>query len=408
MCWLIRIIVCNLGTMEKPARVLHIHVMPVISGSGINTYLSMVGVDRARYEVEFACGPDGPLNDMAMDAGIAFHPVRNFVQPISPFNDFRALRQLIRIIRRGKYQIVHTHNSKGGILGRIAAWWCRVPVIIHTIHGFAFHDSETAFRKRLFIFLERRAAKMADKLIAISQPLQDWGLRLGIGKPAQYTKIYSGIEIEKFRIDVDVRALRQQFGIGAHDFVIGLVAKLWDGKGHITAIDSLPQILAKVPHAKLVFVGEGYLRPALEAHAAKLGVEQHVVFTGFRTDIAELNAMFDLSILISDFEGMGRVLLEAMVMGKPVVATNVGGIPDVVVDGKTGYLVAPGDPPALAEAVLKLALDPQLRSSMGAAGQQRITEQFSAATMVRKIVEVYEEQIRLKLPNFFPGPSLGR
>jgi glycosyltransferase involved in cell wall biosynthesis len=391
--------------MEKPAKVLHIHVMPVISGSGINTWLSMVGVDPGRYQVEFACAPDGPLNDMTIAAGIPFHPVKSFVQPIRPIRDLRALWQLIRIIRQGKYQIVHTHNSKGGILGRLAAWWCRVPIVIHTIHGFAFHDSEPLWRRRLFIFLERRAAKMAHKLIAISQPLQDWGLRLGIGKPEQYTKIYSGIEIEKFRIPVDVPRLRKDLGLAETDFVFGLVAKLWDGKGHMTAIEALPRILEEAPNARLVFVGDGYLRPALEAHAKKFGVEKQVVFTGFRKDIAELNAMFDLAILISDFEGMGRVLLEAMVMGKPVIATNVGGIPDVVRDGRTGFLIPPGDPAKLAEKVIQLARDPGLRQSMGAAGEQRITEQFSAATMVRKIVEVYEEQLRLRLPEFGTGQT---
>jgi glycosyltransferase involved in cell wall biosynthesis len=383
---------------EAKLKVLHVHVMPVVSGSGINTYLSMVGVDTNRYQVDFACAPGGPLNDMAVNAGIRFHPVKNFVQPISPWNDLRTLWQLIRIIRRGQYDIVHTHNSKGGILGRLAAWLCRVPIIIHTIHGFAFHDSETAMRKQLFIFLERWAAKMADKLIVISQPLQDWGLKLAIGKPAQYTKIYSGIEIDKFKVDVDVSALRKKLGIGEHDFVFGLVAKLWDGKGHITAIEALKQLLPRVPNARLVFVGDGYLREVLEQHAKKVAVEERIVFTGFRSDIAELNAMFDVAILVSDFEGMGRVLLEAMVMGRPAVASNVGGIPDVVDDGQTGILIPPGDSPALAAALERLYLDSNLRQSMGVAGKKKITEQFSAATMVRKIVDVYEEQIRLKLP----------
>ena len=387
--------------MKPRIKVLHIHVMPVISGSGINTYLSMIGVDHVRFEVEFACAPGGPLIDMTTESGIKFHPVDSFVQPVKPWKDFLALWQLVRIIRRGKYQIVHTHNSKGGVLGRIAGWVCRTPVVIHTIHGFAFHDSETPVRKNLFILLERWTARLTHKLIAISEPLREWGLRLGIGKPEQYTKIYSGIEIEKFRVNVDVAAIRQEFKIEVDDMVFGLVAKLWDGKGHKIAIDALKLIHQKIPNAKLVFVGEGYLRPELEAHAKANGLEKQVVFAGFRTDIAELNAMFDVAILASDFEGMGRVLLEAMVMGKPVVATDVGGIPDVVDDKATGFLIRVGDTEALAEKVTALLTDPELRGSMGKAGYQKITAQFSAETMVSKIVCVYEEQIQLRLPNFF-------
>lgn len=390
--------------MNKRVKVLHIHVMPVISGSGINTYLSMVGVDQDRFEIEFACAPGGPLNDMTIAAGIAYHPINNLVQPISPWNDLRALWQLVRLIRQENYDLVHTHNSKGGILGRVAAWIAGTPVVIHTIHGFAFHDSETWLRKKLFIALERWTARMTHKLIAISQPLMDWGLGLNIGRPEQYTKIYSGIEIEKFRVDVDVSSLRRSLGLTDDDLVIGLVAKLWDGKGHKIAIDALKSIRGTYPNAKLVFVGEGYLQSDLEKHAQQLGIAKHVIFTGFRTDIAQLNAMLDIAILASDFEGMGRVLLEAMVMNKPVVATDVGGIPDVVDDGITGILVPVGDANALANAIQKLLRDPQLRTQMGTAGYKKISEQFSAATMVQKITDVYEEQIRLRLPKLALDP----
>ena len=385
--------------MSTPVKVLHIHVMPVISGSGINTFISMVGVDQDRFQVEFACAPGGPLNDKTMDAGITFHPIHHFVQPIRPWSDFWSLFELIKLIRREKYDLVHTHNSKGGILGRIAAWICRTPIVIHTIHGFAFHDSETWLRRKLFITLERWTAGMAHKLIAISEPLREWGLRLGIGKPEQYTKIYSGIEINKFRIPVDVQAMRSEFGLLEDDLVFGLVAKLWEGKGHLLAIEALKKIRQTVPNAKLVFVGEGHLREHIVRTVKEMGVEDHVVLTGFRTDIAQLNAMFDVAILASDFEGMGRVLLEAMVMGKPVVATNVGGIPDVVDDGITGLLIHKGDASTLATATLTLLQDPALRKKMGDAGYEKITEQFSAVTMVRKISEVYEEQICLRLPH---------
>jgi glycosyltransferase involved in cell wall biosynthesis len=386
--------------MNRPIKVLHIHVMSVVSGSGINTYLSMEGMDPQQYTVEFACAPGGKLTELAIRAGIAFHPVNHFVQPINPYRDLRALIELIQIIRRGKYDIVHTHNSKGGILGRLAAWLCRTPVIIHTVHGFAFHSSETPLRRKLFVQLERWAAKVSDRLIVISQPLQEWGLRMRIGKPSQYTKIYSGIELDKFKCSRPPAELRRGLGICPDDFVVGLVAKLWTGKGHAATINATKQLVASDPKFKLVIVGEGYLRDELEQQTQELGLQSHVIFTGFRSDIPDLNAMFDIAVLPSDFEGMGRVLLEAMVMGKAVVASNVGGIPDIVDDGKTGILVPAGDSNALASAIGALMNDRMLRDRMGRAGYEKITQQFGSNTMVDQIRQVYEETAKAKLPRW--------
>ncbi|QEF98720.1 Putative glycosyltransferase EpsD [Stieleria maiorica] len=391
--------------MNRRVKVLHIHVMSVISGSGINTYLSMEGMDPTEFEIEFACAPGGKLGELAERAGIPFHPVDHFVQPISPYHDLRALIELIKIIRRGKYDLVHTHNSKGGILGRLAAWICRTPIIIHTIHGFAFHSSETPWRRKLFIHLERWAAKVTDRLIVISQPLQDWGLRVGIGHEDQYTKIYSGIEIDKFKCDCDQTDLRKSLGLRQDDLVIGLVAKLWDGKGHAVAINALSKLVRSYPSAKLVIVGEGYLRDELETQTSDLKLQDHVVFTGFRSDIPNLNAMFDIAILASDFEGMGRVLLEAMVMGRPVVASDVGGIPDVVDDGTTGILVPPGNIDELAGALATLLADPTLREKMGRAAYARITQKFSSETMVRQIRDVYLETANSKRAGHRPGEA---
>ncbi len=384
--------------MNKPIKVLHIHVMSVVSGSGINTYLSMEGMDPKEYAVDFACAPGGKLAELTMDAGIPFHPVHHFVQPINPYRDLRALFELITIIRRGKYDIVHTHNSKGGILGRLAARVCGTPVIIHTVHGFAFHSSETRLRRKLFVLLERWAANVSDRLIVISQPLREWGLRMRIGHPSQYTKIYSGIELDKFKCSRPSAELRRSLGVCQDDLVIGLVAKLWSGKGHAATIDAVKQLVDVHQNIKLVIVGEGYLREDLEQQTRESGLERHVIFTGFRSDIPDLNAMFDIAVLPSDFEGMGRVLLEAMVMGTPVVASNVGGIPDIVDDGKTGILVPPGNVNSLADAIATLLRDPSLRERMGRAGYDKITQQFSSETMVEQIRQVYEETAKQKLP----------
>lgn len=372
---------------------MHVHTLPVISGSGINTFLTMKGLDRNKYEVDLACAPGGTLIDRVKEEGLGFFPINHFRQKISPLHDLLALFELTRLMRQKRYDIVHTHNSKAGFIGRLAAKIAGIPIIVHTIHGFAFHEYERPPRRVLFILLERLAARLCDKLITISEPLKEWGLRLKIGRPEKYVTIYSGIEAEKFKINININEKKGELGISSEEKVIGVVAKLWEGKGHETILEAAPQVIKEIPDVRFLFVGEGYLRDRLKARVRKLGLSDKIIFTGFRTDIPEITATFDVALLVSLFEGMGRVLLEAMVLGKPVVATKVGGIVDVVRDGETGILIPPRDANALAKAIVTILKNEELARRMGEAGKRRIDERFTAKTMVEKISEVYEELI---------------
>ncbi|MFH1478211.1 MAG: glycosyltransferase family 4 protein [Candidatus Omnitrophota bacterium] len=377
--------------VKNKIKILHVHTLPIVSGSGINTFLTIEGLDKERYEVELACAPEGALIDKVTEKGIRSHPIKNLVQRVSIHNDIAALFQLVRLIRREKYRIVHTHNSKAGFIGRLAAKIAGTPLIIHTIHGFSFHEYEGLLFRKLFIFLERSASRFTDKLITISEPLKKWGLSLKIGYPEQYITIYSGIEIDKFKkAQVDASRKRQEFGLEPRDIVVGVVAKLWKGKGHKCILTAARNIVNKVPNVKFMFVGEGYLMEELKRMAQELDLEDHVVFTGFRSDIPEITGIFDIALLISLFEGLGRVLLEAMVLGKPVIATNVGGIVDVVDDGKTGILISPGDTAGLERAIIKLLEDKELRVRMGEEGRKKIGDKFSSYVMVKQIEKLYE------------------
>ena len=373
-------------------RVLHFHTLPVVSGSGINTFLTMKGTPADRFRVALACAPGGRLVELVRAAGMDVHEIPSLVQPLRPARDLAALAAMVRLLRRERIHVAHTHNSKAGFLGRLAARLARTPVVVHTVHGFAFHDAESAWRRRLFRALERMAADWADHTIFISQPLIEWADREGILRPGRYSKIYSGIDVESFRrhAAADPTPVRRSLGLGPGDRVVGLVAKLWEGKGHRVALEALARIRPEVPEARLLLVGEGPLEPELRRRAAELGVADAVVFAGFRTRIAEITAACDLCILPSFFEGMGRVLLEAGAAGRAVVASRVGGIPDVVEHGVTGLLVPPGDARALARAVRELLCDPERAARMGRAARERIRERFDAGVMARRIVEVYE------------------
>ncbi|RKY39317.1 MAG: hypothetical protein DRP72_00115, partial [Candidatus Omnitrophota bacterium] len=300
----------------RKIKILHLHTLPVISGSGINVFLTMVGLDKEKYEVAFGCAPGGDLVNQVVKYGIRFRPIKHFVQEINLYHDLMALGELMLLMKSERYDIVHTHNSKAGFLGRLAARLVGVPIVVHTIHGFAFHEFEKPPRRILFILLEKFAANLADKLITISEPLKEWGLRLKIGKKEQYTTIYSGIEIEKFKIEIDVEKKKREFGINFDDLVVGVVAKLWEGKGHRDILIAAKEVVKEIPNVKFMFVGEGYLRRELEKLTQELELDNHVIFTGFRRDIPEITAIFDIAVLASYYEGMGRVLLEAMVLAK--------------------------------------------------------------------------------------------
>lgn len=379
-------------------RIIHIHTLPVISGSGLNTYLTMRGMDRTAYEVELACAPGGKLIDLIRGEGMKVRLFKNLVQPLHPLKDLLGLIDLTRFLRKQRYHIVHTHNSKAGFIGRLAARWAGVPIIVHTVHGFAFHDREPAWRQILFRNLERLASRWCDKMVFISQPLIDWALRERIARKEKIQKIYSGIELDHFEPvpDGEKKALKEAWGIREEAPVVGIVSKLWEGKGHTILIHAFEGLKREIPEAVLVIAGEGYLRDELSDLVDRLGLKGSVLFTGFQMDVRRIIATFDVAVLPSFFEGMGRVLLEAMAMGKPVVASSVGGIPDLVHHGKTGFLVTPGSVSELKSGLLTLIRNKALAKEMGEEGRMRISEEFSAGRMAQSIEKLYRELLQTK------------
>jgi glycosyltransferase involved in cell wall biosynthesis len=397
--YLIRDKVCHRTYKEQSmVRVLHIHTLPVISGSGLNTFLTMRGLNRDIYEAALACAPGGKLVSLVRRHGMRVITFRNLVQPLHPVKDMLAVWELTLFLKKNPYQLVHTHNSKAGFVGRLSARLAGVPVIIHTVHGFAFHDQEPPWKRFFYRNLERLASQWCDQMIFISQPLVQWALQERIGNKKKMVRIYSGIELDHFHpvSEDEKKEIRKQWRIGEHDAVIGIVSKLWKGKGHSTLIDAFLGIKKAMEEAKLVIVGEGYLYESLRAQVDELGLSGAVLFTGFQEDVAKVLASFDVAVLPSFFEGMGRVLLEAMAMEKPVVACRVGGIPDLVEDAVNGFLVAPGQVKELEQAILRLLKDKSLAKEMGIRGRKKITDRYSAATMIRSIHKVYCENLLRK------------
>jgi len=374
-------------------RVLHVHTLPVWSGSGINVFLNMRDMGTAGFESELACAPGGLLIEKVRSAGMIAQPVHHFRQPVSPVRDALATLELMRIIRRGNYDVIHTHNSKAGFIGRLAAHLVGHPAIVHTFHGFFFQDRTPAWQRRVFIALERRAARWCHRSIAITRIVADWTAEIGIEFEYPTRTIYSGIELDKFLGTADRGEMRRNLGLDESRPVIGIVSKLWEGKGHADLLRAMLALEESGCHPQLLIVGEGPIESDLRQLCRDLGIDSSVTFAGFRDDIPKVLDAVDIAVLPSHFEGMGRVLLEAMARAKPVVATSVGGIPEIVVDEQTGILVPPHDPPSLAEALERLIRDKALRLEMGERGKARLSERFSSRRMVELTAEVYRDAL---------------
>jgi len=372
-------------------KILHIHTLPIISGSGINTLLTMKGALDRGFQPGLACESEGRLTDETRKAGIPVYLTPALGREVNLFKDPAAVVSLARLIRREKFDIIHTHNSKAGFIGRLAGRLAGVPLVIHTVHGFAFHDAESPGRRILFRTLERVAARWCDGIIFISKPLEEWANRERIGLRVPRRVIYSGIDVESFR-RADPQTVRREFGIPSNRVVVGMISKLWEGKGHRSLLQAWHQIQpdwsgGDRPH--LMIVGEGPLEDELKQRVRQLELTNSVTFTGFRADIPEVTSAVDVAVLPSEFEGMGRVVLEAMAAGKPVVASRVGGIPDLVRDGVNGLLVPPNDVAALAAALRKVLTDGALREQLSEGAADSLDRKYSSSAMIEQIHAFY-------------------
>lgn len=372
---------------------LHLITRLSLGGPSLNTIDSVLVLDRAGWRTILAVGSveeEISVLDQARSRGcrIVFLPA--LTREVSPAKDLRALWQVFRLIKRERVTLVHTHTSKAGFLGRLAAWLARVPVVVHTPHGHVFYGYYGRRLTALFVGLERLAARPTDRIVVLTERGIEEHLARGIGRREQFRVIPSGVDLERIRLSArPYEIARSRLGVDSETHLIVGLGRLEPVKGFQLLVKALPAILSGVPSARLLLVGEGPLRAALVNDARALGVADRLTLAGAQREGAAFLAAADLVVVPSLNEGMGRVLVEAMALGRPVVATRVGGIPAVVVDGETGRLVAPDDPSALARAVNELLKDPGLRQRMGEAGRRR-AEQFSLTVMESRLLDLYK------------------
>jgi glycosyltransferase involved in cell wall biosynthesis len=382
-----------------PVRVLHIITRLILGGAQENTLFTVIGQHRdPRYCVTLLAGrddgPEGDLHGAAHAAGIDLVILPSLVRAIRPGTDIRAFWSLYRFIRRGNYDIVHTHSSKAGILGRAAARLAGVPIVVHTLHSLVFHDYQSKWTNRAYVLLKRAVAPLTDTFISVNDKTAQGAIRARIGRPEQHVTIFSGMPLEPF---LEIGATlspgdaKERLGIPRDAPVVGKIARLTPLKGHEQFFDAAEIVARREPRSWFLLVGNGPLRAELEARVRAIGIADRTVFAGLvpPQDVpAHIQAM-DVVVHASLREGIARVLPQAGATGKPAIAFHLDGAPEVIQDGISGFLVPPVDTAAMAERVLQLLADPVRCQSMGTAGREFASAHFGLDEMVRRINDVY-------------------
>jgi len=393
----------------RPLRVLHIITRLIVGGAQENTLLTCEGLaEMPEYEVTLASGidrgPEGDLLDRAAKGNLVLVP--ELGRAISPLADIRALWKLYRLIRRGRYHIVHTHSSKAGVLGRFAAKLAGTPLIVHTLHSLVFHEYQPWIVNRTWWLVKKICAPMTDHFLSVSSVIVDKAVAAGVDRPEKFTTVYSGMELDWFlNSKADGEAVRREFGIPADAPVVGKIARLFPLKGHDELMDAAPEIVRRVPNVRFFLIGDGILYDHLRERARAAGILDNFVFAGLiqRERIPEMLAAMDVVVHTSLREGLARVLPQALAMGKPCVSFDIDGAPEVVLDGETGYLVRAYDYKTLADRISTLLADPALRATMGANGRRHVDPAWRAETMVAGTAAVYRmlaEKYRDRLAAF--------
>lgn len=382
-------------------RVAHIITRLILGGAQENTLLTCRGLmQTGRYDVTLvtgpAIGPEGELLEQAKQWGIPLEIIPQMRREIHPLRDWISLKRIRAFLAENKPQVVHTHSSKAGIIARCAARKEKVPIIVHTIHGLAFHRYERPWKNFIYTELERRAAEHTDAIVCVADAMAEQACEAGVAAREKFRTIYSGMELEPFlRRDYDTVGLKEQLAIHPEEAVVGKIARLAPLKGYEYFIRAIQEILLHVPRCRFVFVGDGPASDRIRRLVRQAGVQNHVVFAGLvpASQIPAYISVMDVVVHASLREGLPRVIPQAQLMGKPVVAYNIDGAPEALDDGVTGYLVPPESVHELARRTAELLKDPAKAREMGRRGTQACRKRFDADLMVENIDALYQELI---------------
>jgi glycosyltransferase involved in cell wall biosynthesis len=390
---------------KKKIKVAHIISRMVSGGAEENTAYTVLGLDKERYSIDLIVGDDfdrSIIEGNDKDSKVNIIQVKGLKGPLNFFYDPIILWKLINLFKNNQYDIVHTHTTKTGILGRIAARFAKVPVIICGLHGSAFGAFNSWILNWALISLEKYTGGFTDAFISVSNILSERYQKEGIGRNSKYYTVLSGMDLEKFynsKSKVDKKRITRELNIDTDAFIIGNVARLEAVKGHKYLIDAFKIVKEKKKDANifLLIVGEGEERGKLMEIVHKIGLDKDIIFIGYRNDIEKIMGIMDIIALTSLREGLPRVLVQAAAVGLPSVAFNVDGVPEIVRDEMNGFLVEPKNVNEFSERILRYIDDRNLINVHGKNGQNFVKGKWFIEEMVSQIDNIYQELIQEKI-----------
>jgi glycosyltransferase involved in cell wall biosynthesis len=381
-------------------RIVHVITRLIVGGAQENTLLSCEGQHDLGHDVTLITGPpigpEGSLMERAQRYGYRVETFDAMRRSILPLKDYQTYRWLIRRFRELKPDVVHTHSSKAGIIGRWAAHRAKVPAVVHTIHGLAFTASTSRMVNSVYEMLERQAAPITHKIVCVADAMRDQSLAAGIGRREQYVTVHSGMNTKPF-IDPPVPRdeMRRQLGSEPQHIVVGTIARLFDLKGHDDLLDLAPEFCRRFPNLRFMWVGDGSLRPAFERRIAEMNLNDRFILTGLvpPSRVPELTNAMDIVVHPSRREGLARAIVQGQLARCPVIAYDIDGNREGLVQGETGYALPPFDQKQLAEKLAMLLEDEPRRRAMGEAGRTFALSRFDAKVMVDGLERVYADAL---------------
>src|SRR3990170_832482 len=380
-------------------KVVHIITKLELGGAQQNTLYTVSHLDKGKFIPILITGSEGLLVDDAKRLGIEAYFLPSLVREINPFKDITALldiRRLLRSIKRPSQSpiIVHTHSSKAGIIGRWAAYLAGIPVIIHTYHGYGFNDYQSFLKRRLFVLLERLTARITTRFIAVSKNNIEKGINAGIFRSDDVELIRSGIDISEFSdVKVDKAKKKMELGIELDKPLIGMIACFKPQKAPLDFVKAAHLVCQKMSDVRFVVAGDGELRPPMEELINNLGLKDKIKLLGFRRDIPEIMKCLDVFVLTSLWEGLPKVIVQAIAAGIPIVATEVDGSSEVIKNGVNSFLVKPGDVEGIAEKVMNILQKPK-DFKFEISDLKSILDEFDINLMVKKQEKLYEALVK--------------
>lgn len=386
--------------MDKPKlKICHVITRMIVGGAQENTLLTIKGHLQSGHQVELATGPSpGREGKLLENTGMPDFPIVEFpdmVRELSPLHDLKAFFALKKYFKAGKFDVVHTHSSKAGILGRLAARAAGVPVVVHTVHGQAFHPYQSKWKNRLYIALERFAAKYCDKIYAVAQAMIDQCVAAKVAPADKYMVVYSGMDTTAFANAAREAELRQKLGIPENAKTIVTVARLFHQKGYEFVIPAAEKVLSVDPDVHFLFVGDGPMYDELQGYLKSKNIDRNFHFAGLvpPAEVCRYLAQSDLLWHLSLHEGLPRAVVQALASGIPAIGFALDGTPEVIINGETGFTTGAEDIDAVTNYTLELFKDDEMRRTMGANGKARVLKQFDwqlmADILEQEFIELY-------------------